>query len=566
MHHNWVDFHRVHRRRMVRLDSSEIIASYFNNQGLSLVWIYLWWTFFLVISIVLPGFLTSQTNSYEMITPFTIFTLGILFIGCWWSAYLLFYIIRPASIKAQTIRLALAPAVCLSSATLFALACGYPSNWFHSAGKYYEKIGDVSTSLWCYEQSLIKKPSSIHASYLQYRIALLSHKMGESEKAIGGFRKVVSVYNHNQQLVTKANQFLDNIERNQGQGVRFVLPGVENPTTYKGAYCVPNSLALVMNYWNAGVEAGEIGEEITSLNSGTMTIDQAWFAENRGFKHSFMPMAEVEDIKKTIDAGFPVLVYVPQHVFVIVGYDENLETFVTYDVATRDVWVEYLQNDFLKSWKKENATMVVVYPESEEAKIPIQVLTALTDKTDNYIQYHLHYLQTANEYSSIYHLQSASKSSSSYFFPLVTLYNEFPSYRKEATSHHDLSAVTQSILNYYSRGFDEGTHLAGQFHYADYATTDKDLKKTISFLIGTRQLNEGKQLIEQIKDNGVVSATTKKSLAMINLALGDFDSALLQLEEQSSAQLQFYLAQTYLEQGKTRNAIPGLIKTIDDCT
>ena len=65
----------------------------------------------------------------------------------------------------------------------------------------------------------------------------------------------------------------------------------------------------------------------------------------------FLPMAGLKDIKECIDAGFPVLVYVPAHVFAIFGYDEALDTFVTYDIATNDVWVEYLQKDFIKAWK-----------------------------------------------------------------------------------------------------------------------------------------------------------------------------------------------------------------------
>lgn len=112
-------------------------------------------------------------------------------------------------------------------------------------------------------------------------------------------------------------------------------------------YCVPDSLALVMRYWGKDVSAGAIGRRITGLGKGTIVVDQRWFAEQQGLRHDFLPLAGIEDIRRCIDAGLPVLVYVPAHVFAIVGYDDVLETFVTYDVATRDIRQEYLQNDFL---------------------------------------------------------------------------------------------------------------------------------------------------------------------------------------------------------------------------
>lgn len=146
------------------------------------------------------------------------------------------------------------------------------------------------------------------------------------------------------------------------------------------------------------------------------------------------------------------------------------------------------------------------------------------------------------------------------------MYNEYPSLRYNVSDKYDIDHITASIKNYFGRDFDEGMHSAGQYHNEDYADADEDLKKSISFFIGIGQLSELRDLIEEIQSNGVVSSDTMDSLAMINLAMGDFDRTVPLLEEQNNSQLQFYLAQSYLKLGKTRSAVSGLVKTVDDCT
>lgn len=531
-----------------------------------LIWIAGLWYLFLQLLIVLPGFLTSQMGNYALIQPLVLFFFGNILIGSLWSAYLLFFTLRPASINGRCTALLTIPIISLSSAFIFAMVCGYPSNWFHSAGKMFEKRGQIATSLWCYEKGMSKHPTGEHASYLQYRIALLSHKLGEREKATKGFQKVVSMFNRNDDLVAKSTEFLDNLKRNDTNKKRVVLPGVENPTAYKGAYCVPNSLALVMNFWGAGIDANTIGQAITSLSSGTMVIDQAWYAEQQGFRHEFMPLATTADITSTIDAGFPVLVYVPAHVFVIVGYDEILETFVTYDVATKDIWVDYLQKDFIKSWKKEDTTMVVVYPPGRESRLPERIRDGLTRTSNEYLQYHLHYLDSPEGYPSVDRLLLAAANSTEFFLPLVKAYQEFPSLRPSLLKTHDVEGTANRIIRFFNTDFDEGTHLSGQMHYDDYVNADRKLEASLEFLIGTGLLEQASNLIKEIDSKGEISTTTKEIQAMLELSRGDFDNAIPHLTELDDDELQFYLSQSYLRQGNITSAITGLVKTIDNCT
>ncbi len=538
----------------------------FFTYAVGLVWIVLLWFFILQLTIVLPGFLTVQIDNSELVTPFTLFLFGNLLVGSWWSTSLLLYALRPLSASGKTLRFLQIPAISLSSAFLFSLVCGYSSNWFHSAGNYFEKEGRIATSLWCYERGMSKKPSGLHASYLQYRIALLAHKLGEREKAVDGFRKVVSMYNSRGDLVQNSTKFLDNLERNSGPAKRVVLPGVETSTAYKGGYCVPNSLALVMRYWGATVDAKEIGQAITGLDSGTTIVDEAWFAEQKGFRHDFLPTATLADIFSCIDAGFPVLVYVPSHVFAIVGYDSTLETFITYDVATRDIWVDYLQKDFVRSWKKENTTMVIVYPPDKADKLPATIRTALAESSGQYLQYHLHYLDSPEGYAGADHLMMAMDGSSQFFLPLVTAYKEYPSLRADLVQTRNVEGAVADIINYFDTDFDEGMHLAGQINNYDYPYEDEKLESSLNFLVGTGHLKKASSLIEEIGSKGLLSDNSLETQAMLDISLGDFDNAIPRLTDLNNSQLHFYLAQSYLQQGNVTSAIAGLVKTIDGCT
>jgi len=534
--------------------------------SVSLVWIVLLWYFCLTLVIMLPAFVASKAESYAMGTTFTLFLFADIVIGSWWTAFIMMYTMRPAAPWRRLARLAYATLICLSSAFILALTCGYQSSWYYSAGQFLEKRGNIASALWCYEQGLGKNPTGPYASYLQYRIALSEHKLGHAEKAVLGFGKIVSMYNYNEILVREASTFLDNIERNGKEARRVVLPGVDNPTTYKGAYCVPNSLALVMNYWGTKINAEEIGQQITSLASGTMTVDQAWFARQKGFKHEFIPMGTTREIKEMIDAGFPVMVYVPQHVFVIVGYDEQLETFVTYDVATADVWVEYLQKDFIKTWKKEDATMIIAYPDNKQAEIPAEMAILMQRRSERYLQFQLSQLPQDNELEALRHLEYAAQDPVPYFFPLVSIFQDYPAKRGEILNGDEIPQISQAIRTYYERDFDEGLHLAGQYDDPDYANADKALQHSLDFLVGTGQIREARDLITTIKENGIISDDTAETLAMLNLAAGDIDEAMTQLEQQNDNQLNFYLALSHYHKGQLQGTIPGLIKTIDGCT
>jgi hypothetical protein len=352
-----------------------------------LVWIQFSWLAALQITIALPGFQAGAATGQGWSAIMVPFTIGQLLVGIGWSIAILLYAIRPGSLKRKCGRALWVPAINVCAAVALAIVMGYPADMFLSMGRHQEREARIPQALWCYQQGLTKAPDPQVASYLQYRAALINHKLGHRGKARDGFRRVVTQYNQHQELAQKADRFLDNLQRATADDRRVVLPGVETRTQYTDAYCVPNSLALVMRYWGADVDARRIGARITGLGTGTHVVDQTWYARQHNFRHDFLPMASLADIKTCIDAGFPVLVYVPAHVFAIVGYDEILKTFVTYDVATRDLWAEYLQDDFIKAWKRQATTLVLAYPGDKAQLLPDSVRSRLRRESDNYLHY-----------------------------------------------------------------------------------------------------------------------------------------------------------------------------------
>ncbi len=533
---------------------------------LAIIWISLTWLLALQVIIAIPGFQAGQAAGAKRAAAWFPFITGNLFIGTWWAPFLFSYFTRPLKLRTKLFRLVHIPVVHLSAAVVLAILIGYPNNFFHAAGRYFERHAHMPAAMWCYEQGLKKSLSSESASYLQYRVALLAHKLGDRDRALQGFRKVVSKYTADEQLVKQANRFLDNLARNGGSGQRIVLPGVETQTAYKGSYCVPNSLALVMRFWGSGVDARDIGRRITGLGRGTIIVDQAWYAEQEGFRHDFLPNASVEDVKASIDAGFPVMVYVPAHVFVIVGYDETLETFITYDVATSDVWVEYIQKDFVKSWKKQGTTMVLAYPPTREGQIPDRIRNRLVNLSDEYLHYHLHYSNAPQSYTGSTHLLQAAGKKEVFFIPLTILYKDFPGLRPVLNDRYNEDIVAGSIVNFFSSDYNEGIHLWGQYHDEDDSREDRVLDYSLAYLIGQNQLKMARKLITNIEEQGPISTKTENTLAMIDLALGDFASGVHHIDESDAHDLEFYLALAELQLGNRQAAISGMAQTVDGCT
>lgn len=520
------------------------------------------WFFFQQLLISIPVFQAGAAGGRSSVY----LSLINLALCLWWPAFLFLFCVSPSSYKSKTVRLVQVIGVNFCAVFSLAIFFGCTTSWFNSTGRVFEQRGFVSKALDCYQLGLDKQPNQRIAGYLKYRVALLAHKLGDNEAAIKGFKQVISRYNRddvNQDLIKKSSRYLDYLKQSDPSLKRVVLPGVETPTTYKSAYCAPNSLALVFHFWGQPFSASTIGHRITDLSKGTSFIDQAWYAHDQGFVNSFFPMSDLKDIKDLIDAGMPVLAYVPGHVFAVVGYDEQLKTLVTYDVATRDVWVDYFEEDFLKAWKKSFATLAVVYPESKASLLPESLLKKRENSDAAYLHFILHYFNGPDGFPGKESLEFAASQYPPFFVPQVILDKDFNLNADWTDKEEKKDDLVSAISNYFSRGFDEGVHLWGQKHYEDSVRHDKNFKMSLDFLARLQYLDQVKRLIHQVRTHGPVSSQVENLRAMLDIAQNNLEKGAQRLEaEAPSGDYAMYLALSKQALGKRENAVRPFVSTV----
>lgn len=120
--------------------------------------------------------------------------------------------------------------------------------------------------------------------------------------------------------------------------------------------CGPASLAGVLNYWGVSVSPRDIAAEIYSeAAGGTLNVDMILYAQGKGLKAS-QYQGTLEDIKRNIEQGYPIIVLVDQgfwvyqkdHFMVVVGYNEN---GIVVNSGSEPLKFIPLK-DFLRSWER----------------------------------------------------------------------------------------------------------------------------------------------------------------------------------------------------------------------
>jgi len=134
-------------------------------------------------------------------------------------------------------------------------------------------------------------------------------------------------------------------------------------TTYQ---CGPASLAGVMSYWGVHVTPDEISKDIYSESArGTLTIDMILYAEKKGLRAQ-QYKGSIEDLKKNIESGHPVIVlvdygfflYQANHFLVIIGYNED--GIVVNSGKERNMFIS--EKDFIRIWEKTKFWTLLIKP------------------------------------------------------------------------------------------------------------------------------------------------------------------------------------------------------------
>ncbi|MFZ3138258.1 MAG: C39 family peptidase [Thermodesulfovibrionales bacterium] len=130
--------------------------------------------------------------------------------------------------------------------------------------------------------------------------------------------------------------------------------------------CGPASLAGVLNYWRIPEKPDDIAKDIFSENArGTLSIDMVMYAQKKGL-FAFQYKGSLEDLKKNIDAGYPLIVlvdygisfYQANHFMVVVGYNENGVRVN----SGKDNNIFIPNKDFLKVWKRADYWTLLIKP------------------------------------------------------------------------------------------------------------------------------------------------------------------------------------------------------------
>lgn len=271
-----------------------------------------------------------------------------------------------------------------------AVMTGLPISYALLMGQHYEKSGTPNRAIPWYSKALSWSGSDNLKSYLQFRVALLERKSGHLQESKEAFIRVLIKYYHDSRVLLEAHEFKDKLEKNNDSTLkRVVISGIEARTEYKSAYCVPNSLGLVLNYWGDRRGAKKIGAEITQLDKGSLITDEVFYSESRNFTSLVLPLCTFENIFKLIDEGIPVLAFIPGHVIAIFGYDQVLQTLVTYDVNTYDIWEDQRWNEFSKDWSHMYNTLGIVIPNSKLAAVKKVLGENVVAQNEAYLQYML---------------------------------------------------------------------------------------------------------------------------------------------------------------------------------
>jgi len=121
-----------------------------------------------------------------------------------------------------------------------------------------------------------------------------------------------------------------------------------------------------MNYWGVHVTPDEISKDIYSESAqGTLTIDMTLYAEKKRLKAQ-QYKSSIEDLKKNIESGHPVIVlvdygfflYQANHFLVIIGYNED--GIVVNSGKERNMFIS--EKDFIRIWEKTKFWTLLIKP------------------------------------------------------------------------------------------------------------------------------------------------------------------------------------------------------------
>ena len=139
----------------------------------------------------------------------------------------------------------------------------------------------------------------------------------------------------------------------------------------KRYYCGPASLAGVMNFYGVSVTEEEIAKEVYNTKlSGTLSMDILIYARTKGFD-AFYYKGNMEDIKKYISMGKPVILFLDlgyffypvRHYIVATGYNDKMGYLIAHSGVEKDKIFSY--KEIQSAWEKTGFGTILISPKGK---------------------------------------------------------------------------------------------------------------------------------------------------------------------------------------------------------
>jgi tetratricopeptide (TPR) repeat protein len=209
-------------------------------------------------------------------------------------------------------------------------------------------------------------------------LASLHHRQGvlhvlnqDYQSAVVNFKKVLADYSENYEVFMKARRYVDAFEKNQSikeHGRKILV--VRHRTFEQAASCFPNSLSVILNFYEKQpLSTRKLSYAIKEgFSMGTFIWKAESFLEKNGYELLTTFWQSRKTLFSLLEAGYPVLVYIPGHVYTLYGYDSRMEMFFTYDTAKSNRWNDKPFWNFQRDWMRGSFLMSVVVPDGEKDK------------------------------------------------------------------------------------------------------------------------------------------------------------------------------------------------------
>lgn len=201
--------------------------------------------------------------------------------------------------------------------------------------------------------------------------ASLLHRQGVLEvldsrpnHALKIFKQVVAEHTEFEDDFQKSKDYIKAYKQQKSKPKESQILKLKYRTFQQAASCFPNSLALVLNYFQkAPISTRELSYLIKEgFHQGTFIWKAQSYLEKKDYQLFTSYWHDSQTVMNLIDHGFPVLIYVPQHVYAVYGYDRQFKIFFSYDTAKQNRWDDKPFKSFMEEWMKSSFLMSVVVP------------------------------------------------------------------------------------------------------------------------------------------------------------------------------------------------------------